>query len=719
MLKYSSTFLKLLALSIILSMAGCSKDSSTPLAPSSRTNQPKGTITGLIRNWITGEPVPLAKISVGYNGTVQSAISDSAGAFSFADVPAGQYQIVGGAPVYSGSYTVTVSLVNYDSAQTNANKKYRSYYYQTTTITFTSLGQADSSSINGMVGSLLLNISYLNTTVKGSVVDKDMQPVAGALVTLYDETVAPAVALGQMSSGSDGSYSFSNVDNGLTVNITAVSADGSLQGNLPAFLTLPANLILDSLRAGVLAERIMLTAADNISPFVINITPENNSDVSPSNLQIVYTFSEPIKQNAYTQTNLPIGSKTMLDDIAVNFAGMKKTTGAVGFTAQWNSTFSQLTIAPQGMVGSARYSLDMTIVFNSGKLTDAAGNALVNNPKITGDFELLNFTTSGGTTAPAPPNVVRRYVPGQFGAVNFNGGTVGLEWNYDQNVRSYNIYKSVNGSPFQLLQKDFYGTQFQENCGSLVLPLNYVPQNQSNPLGASSVSYEVTALSKDLVESQISNEIKITDGVNPRLVGVVVSPAGGSYNWDYALHFSEPLTVSNAEVPSNYTILNHDTVSFNIVRADYLGYDALSSTYDVQLYVTTNLPQPAGYSLQVNPTGVTDLAGNSIDTSAAGNVFTFSAPPTPVPLAPNSGATGLGLPTTLVWQAANGAISYHLQISTVNTFATSVVDQSGITATNYNVDATVLTIGTLYYWRVSARNAAGTSAYTATRQFTP
>lgn len=719
MLKYSSTFFKLFTLFIILSMAGCSKDSSTPLAPSSRTNQPTGTITGLIKNWVTGEPVPLAKISIGYNGTVQSTASDSAGAFSFADVPAGQYQIVGGAPVFSGSYTVTVSLVNYNTAQTDGSKRYRDYYYKTTTITFTSLGQADSSSINGMVGSLLLNISYLNTTVKGIVVDKNMQSVAGALVTLYDETVAPAVALAQTSSGSDGSYSFSNVDNGLTVNITATSADGSLQGNLPAFLTLPANLTLDSLRAGVLAERIMLTNVDNISPFVINITPENNSDVSPSNLQIVYTFSEPIKQNAYTQTNLPIGSNTMLDDITVNFVGMKKTAAATNFSAQWNSTFSQLTIIPQGIIGSARYSLDMTTVFNSGKLTDAAGNTLVNNTKITGDFELLNFTTSGGTTAPAPPNVARRFVPGQFGAVDFNGGTVGLEWNYDQNVRSYNIYKSVNGSPFQLLQTNFYGTQFQENCGSLVLPLNYVPQNQSSPLGASSVSYEVTALSKDLVESQMSNEINITDGVNPRLVGVVVSPAGGSYNWEYALHFSEPLTVSNAEVPSNYTILNHDTVSFNIVRADYLGYDAVSLTYDVQLYVTTNLPQPAGYSLQVNPAGVSDLAGNSIDSSGAGNVFTFSAPPTPILLAPNSGATGLGLPTTLVWQAANGATSYRLQISTVNTFATTVVDQSGITATNYNVDATVLSIGTLYYWRVSARNAAGTSAYSATRQFAP
>jgi hypothetical protein len=719
MLKYLSTLLKLSTLFIILLMAGCSKDSSTPLAPSSRTNQPTGTITGLIKNWVSGEPVPFARISVGYNGTVQSTTSDSAGAFSFADVPAGQYEIVGGAPVFSGSYTVTVSLVNYNSAQTNPNKKYRDYYYKTTTITFTSLGQGDSSSINGMVGSLLLNVSYLNTTVKGTVVDMNMQPDSGALVTLYDETVAPAVAIAQTSTGTDGTYTFTNIDNGLTVNITAIGANGSLEGNIPAFMTLPASLVADSLREGVTVDPIRLAPIDNVSPFVINITPQNNSDVSPANLQVVYTFSEPIKQNAYTQTNLPIGSNTMLDNIVLNFIGMKKTTGAVNFAAAWNSTFSQLTITPQGLVGSARYSLDMTGVFGSAQFTDAAGNALVNNTKLTGDFELLNFTTNGGTTAPNPPNVVRRIVPGHFDPVDFDGGPIGLEWNYDQNVRSYNIYKSVDGGPYQLLQKDFYGTQFNENCGPLVVPENYVPQNQSSPIGAGSVSYEVTAVSKDLVESQVSNVINITDQVKPTLDAVTVASAGATNTWRYTLRFSEPLTVSNAETVSNYVILNPDTVSFAIVRADYLGYDAVNTTYDVQLYVTTDLPQPAGYSLRVNQTGVTDLAGNSIDTASGGNIYTFSAPPTPILLAPNSGATGLGLPVSLVWQASNGAISYRVQVSTVNTFATTVVDQSGITGTSYNVGTPALNTGTLYYWRVSARNASGTSAYTTTRQFTP
>jgi len=150
----------------------------------------------------------------------------------------------------------------------------------------------------------------------------------------------------------------------------------------------------------------------------------------------------------------------MIDDMVLDFAGMKKMAANVNFGVQWNSSYSQLTITPQGLVGSGRYTFDMTGVFNSGKFGDAAGNAIVNNARITGDFEILNFTTSGGTTAPSAPVVTRRIVTGHFDNLDFDGGNVGLEWNYDASVRSYNVYKSVNGSPYQIDQTDVYAVQF-------------------------------------------------------------------------------------------------------------------------------------------------------------------------------------------------------------------------------------------------------------------
>ncbi|HUI30999.1 MAG TPA: carboxypeptidase regulatory-like domain-containing protein [Candidatus Acidoferrales bacterium] len=614
MVKHYLSLLKLIVLIVIVSMAGCSKNSSTPLSPSGQTTQPKGTITGLIRNWVTNEPVPLAKVSIGYDGTVQSTTSDSAGQFSFSGVPAGQYQVAGAGAIFSGSYTVTISMAKYNSSQKDSTKKYRDYYYRTATISFTSLIKGDSSAVDDMVGAMLLNISYLNTTVKGEVVNQNMEPVSGALVSLWDESVNPGVVMAQTSTAADGSYQFINVDNGLTVNIKSISSDGSLQGQLPGNLTLPPNVTTDPLRVEVSAERIMLVPSDDTSPFVIGISPENNFDISPTNLQIVYTFSEPIKQTVYTEVDAstPIGNHTMLDDIVLNFVGMKKTDAAVNFSMQWDPTHSQLTISPQGLVGSARYSLDMTTVFNSGKITDAAGNVLVNNPQIIGDFEVLNFTTSGGSPMPAVPAVSRRYVPGYFGNLDYDGGAVGLEWSYDVNARSYNVYRSVNGSPYQLDANDVYAIQFSENIGSLVVPLG-----ATNPLSAGSVSYKVTAVSKDLVETQASAVVTVTDNVNPRLLNATVAPAGGTNNWIYTLSFSEPLDVSEAEKVSSYSIVNTGTVTFTKTAANYVGYSG--GNYVVELSVTTSAALPVGYT--IDAVGVIDLAGNAMDQTAHSYTF--------------------------------------------------------------------------------------------------
>ena len=463
-----------------------------------------------------------------------------------------------------------------------------------------------------MVGSALLQISYLNTTVAGQVVDQNQQPVANATVMLYDATVFPNVLIGQTTTSASGDYLFSAVDNGLTIVLKSRSSDGSLQGTSAAF-TLPANALSDSLRSQVTAERLMLTPADNVNPFVIGLTPENNSDVSPSNLQVVYTFSEPIKQKAFTRTDLPLGSNTIIDDIKITYLGLKKTATAITFSAQWNSNFTQLTITPQGIVGSAKYSVDLTAAFTSGQLTDNANLAVVNNPNITGDFEVLQFTTNGASPVPAAPVLTRRFITGLFGNLDFGGGTVGLEWNYDPNARSYNIYWSVDGGSFQLLQADFYDVQFSANTGSLVYP-----SGATNPLRGSSVQYLVRGV-QDLVEGASSNIITVTDAVKPQLLASSgVAAAGGTNSWTYTLRFTEPLTISTAEAIGNYSFANTSTVAFTVNNANYLGN--VAGVYVVQLGVTTSAALPVGYILVVS-SNVTDLAGNGVDQTANSKTF--------------------------------------------------------------------------------------------------
>jgi hypothetical protein len=597
---------------IIAFMAGCTQNSSTPVDPiqtSHLTYQPKGTITGLIRNRIAGVPVAAAAISLGYDGTVQSTTSDGAGAFSFANVPVGQYQIVNGTSVLSGTYTLTVSLADYNASQPNSNKKYRDYYYTSVTIKFTSLAPGDSLAVSDMVGSALLEISYLNTTVTGQVVDQNMQPVANASVVLYDATVVPNVALGQTTTGSTGGYQFSNIDNGLTIYAKARSSDGSLDGTLSTF-TLPANVTTDSLRSQVSLERIILAAADNVSPYVISITPENNSDASPGGLQVVYKFSEPIKQKAYTRTDLAPGHSTIIDDITFTYVGLKKSAAAITFTAQWNATFTQLTLTPVGVIGSAKYSVNAQVALNSGKLTDNANRALVDNTLITGDFDLLQFTTNGASTVPAAPTLTRRIVSGLFSNLDFGGGTVGLEWNLDANARSYNIYKSIDDGTYDLLQANYFGTQFSDNSGSLVIPLA-----STNPLRAGAVRYIVRAESRDLVESGSSNIITVADVVKPRLVTGSVAGAGTS--WTYTLRFSEPLTISTAELSTNYLFSGTSGITFTVNSADYLGFSA--GQYIVQLSVTTSAAPISPYLLTV--VNVLDLIGFGMDPAFNSRTF--------------------------------------------------------------------------------------------------
>jgi hypothetical protein len=131
---------------------------------------------------------------------------------------------------------------------------------------------------------------------------------------------------------------------------------------------------------------------------------------------------------------------------------------------------------------------------------------------------------------------------------------------------------------------------------------------------------------------------------------------------------------------------------------------------------------PAGSSISVK-NGVTDLAGNAI--SANAYMITLSAPPRPALSSPNNGDTAVGLPAILSWNAANGATTYRLQVSTnIGFTALGIVFDSNnlsnpINSTSYAVSSAYLTAGITYYWRVSAANNTGTSIFSAIRNFQP
>ena len=145
---------------------------------------------------------------------------------------------------------------------------------------------------------------------------------------------------------------------------------------------------------------------------------------------------------------------------------------------------------------------------------------------------------------------------------------------------------------------------------------------------------------------------------------------------------------------------------------------AFSQTVTTTSASATGLAASTVYYWRVNAT-------NAGGTSAYSSVRSFTTaatpppppiPPVPVLVSPANGATNVAATATLSWGASTGATSYRVQVSTSSTFATLFLDRPGVTTTSTSV--TGLASQTLYYWRVSASNAAGSSAFSAARSFT-
>jgi hypothetical protein len=93
-----------------------------------------------------------------------------------------------------------------------------------------------------------------------------------------------------------------------------------------------------------------------------------------------------------------------------------------------------------------------------------------------------------------------------------------------------------------------------------------------------------------------------------------------------------------------------------------------------------------------------------------------SAPPVPTLVSPINGATNISrTAAVLSWNASTGATAYRLQVSTNSTFTAIVFDNAALTSTSVSLSGLGSRIR--YYWRVSASNGAGSSAFSTAWQF--
>jgi len=194
--------------------------------------------------------------------------------------------------------------------------------------------------------------------------------------------------------------------------------------------------------------------------------------------------------------------------------------------------------------------------------------------------------------------------------------------------------------------------------------------------------------------------------------------------------------------PNTYQLVAANTIE-NVcagTNADFtMNILQLGSYTDPVSLSFAGLPSGATASWSVNPVATPSTSTLSINTSAVaqGNYsFTVNAAsnsgaqsvnltlnvtantPSPVALiAPISNAIGISSPVNFSWNpSATPNVTYTIQIATDIAFGSVVETQSGLLASSYS--SNILSSGTLYFWRVSAENICGSSAFSLVEQFT-
>jgi hypothetical protein len=133
----------------------------------------------------------------------------------------------------------------------------------------------------------------------------------------------------------------------------------------------------------------------------------------------------------------------------------------------------------------------------------------------------------------------------------------------------------------------------------------------------------------------------------------------------------------------------------------------------------TGLTASTLYYYRVRANNSINLTLDSAYSNEATATTLSSPPPLPTLKSPVSGATTTNLTPGLEWNASLNATSYGLQVATSSTFATIVLDKTGLTGTQYTLDLTeALNPLTTYYWYVNARKAdSGASKWSEYRSF--
>ena len=186
--------------------------------------------------------------------------------------------------------------------------------------------------------------------------------------------------------------------------------------------------------------------------------------------------------------------------------------------------------------------------------------------------------------------------------------------------------------------------------------------------------------------------------------------------------------------PSNRSICAPADADYSFEVGSILGYNesvtlsAGGHPAGTTIGFSTNPVTPPGTStMTISNTGsgvagsyvveVTGTAASSTHMVPVGLMLATATPGAAGLTSPANGAANQSARPTFQWAAASQAESYRIQVATDAGFSSVVIDESGITLTEYTHSSDLMT-NTAYWWRVLATNACGTGSWSASWSFT-
>ena len=211
-----------------------------------------------------------------------------------------------------------------------------------------------------------------------------------------------------------------------------------------------------------------------------------------------------------------------------------------------------------------------------------------------------------------------------------------------------------------------------------------------------------TWLKSDLVYLKITYTPSLT-------TPVLVSPTNGGTGYSITPDFDWNVSTGGTS-PYTYEIMVADNLGFTTPDVNVTGLSDSNYSY------TTGLTPATTYYWKVR----TLDAGSAYSSWATTQSFTTATFTSPTFTIPTSGTSMTTVTPTFSWTAptgGSGTYTYELQVSLANTFATNVVDVTGIATTSYTMTSNLTP--DVFYARIRSKDSLNNySAWSSTITFT-